>query len=198
MFYNSGIHKYLAENHSMGKILDSITPKQQAFIKKQHMFFVATSPTEITGRINLSPKGLDCFRVLDEHSVAYLDVTGSGNETAAHVNQNGRITFMFCSFEGAPNILRLYGTGESILPGARGFDELAAQFPPLPGIRQFIRAKITATQDSCGFGVPLMEFAGERDELTNWADKMGDEKLQKYRDEKNRKSIDGIEVKVQI
>ncbi len=182
----------------MGKIKDSITEKQQAFIKKQRMFFVATAPSETTGRVNVSPKGLDSFRVIDEHTVAYLDLTGSGNETAAHVTQNGRITFMFCSFEGAPNILRLYGRGESVLPGAAGWDELAGHFPPLPGVRQIIRVNISATQDSCGFAVPLMSFDGERDELTNWAGKMGDEKLKKYREEKNRVSIDGLGVKVEI
>lgn len=180
----------------MGKIKDHITEKQQAFIKKQRMFFVATAPTQTSGRINLSPKGLDCFRVLDEHTVAYLDLTGSGNETAAHVTQNGRITFMFCSFEGAPNILRLYGTGESVLPGSSDWQMLVDRFPPLPGVRQIIRAKISGTQDSCGFAVPLMSFEGERDELTNWAEKMGDEKLEKYRDEKNTKSIDGLEIEV--
>ena len=176
----------------MGKILPAITPKQRQFIEQQHLFFVATAPLEKNGRINLSPKGLDSFRVLGENQVAYLDLTGSGNETAAHVSQNGRITFMFCSFEGAPNILRLYGKGRPVQPGHEDWEELLGQFSPLPGVRQIIVAEITATQDSCGFGIPLFDYAGERTELTNWAEKMGADKLLKYREEKNVMSIDGI------
>ena len=176
----------------MAKFSDHITEKQQAFIKNQHMFFVATCPLEEEGTINLSPKGLDSFRVLSPNRVAYLDMTGSGNETAAHVAQNGRITFMFCAFEGAPNILRLYGRGRVVLPQSSEWNTLLPLFTPLPGARQIILADITRTQDSCGFAVPFMAFEGERTQLTTWAEKMGPDKLSAYRSEKNATSIDGI------
>ncbi|MFK7846553.1 MAG: pyridoxamine 5'-phosphate oxidase family protein [Rhodothermales bacterium] len=176
----------------MGKIKDRITSKQQDFIKKQHMFFVATAPDEEHGRINLSPKGLDCFRVLSANKVAYLDMTGSGNETAAHIAQNGRITFMFCGFEGAPNILRLYGHAKVLLPGSSEWDELIDQFELLPGARQIFHAEITGTQDSCGFGIPVYSHVEGRTQLTTWANTMGPEKLEAYRAEKNKRSIDGL------
>ena len=156
------------------------------------MFFVATSPTQTEGRINISPKGLDSFRVLDDNTVAYLDLTGSGNETAAHVHQNGRITFMFCSFEHAPNILRLYGAGTVVLPDSPEWDALIPAFTLFPGTRQLIKAHITQTQDSCGFAVPFMNYVGERTQLTSWAESMGHEKLDAYRLRKNSASIDGI------
>ena len=178
----------------MGKIENSISSKQSAFIKQQHMFFVATAPDEKSGRINLSPKGLDCFCVLNENKVAYLDLTGSGNETAAHVSQNGRITFMFCSFEGAPNILRLYGKAEAVLPNSHKWDDLIQHFELLPGIRQIILADITGTQDSCGFGIPVLSYVEDRTTLTTWASKMGPEKLKLYREEKNATSIDGLDI----
>ena len=176
----------------MAKFSDTITDKQNAFILEQHMFFVATSPTNPEGRINLSPKGLDCFRVLSPNTVAYLDLTGSGNETAAHISQNGRITFMFCSFQGAPNILRLYGRGKVILPESPEWESLIPGFTMIPGARQLIYATIDQTQDSCGFAVPFMSFEGDRNQLTTWAEKMGPEKLVDYRQKKNAASIDGI------
>ncbi len=176
----------------MGEIKDSITLKQQDFIKKQHMFFVATAPDEKSGRINLSPKGLDSFRVLSDNTVAYLDITGSGNETAAHIAQNGRITFMFCSFEGAPNILRLYGHAKVLLPGSSEWDEIIDQFEPLPGARQIFLAHISGAQDSCGFGIPVYTHVEERAQLTTWANTMGPEKLEAYRAENNKLSIDGL------
>ena len=181
----------------MAKFNDHITPKQHAFIEEQHMFFVATSPLEETGTINLSPKGLDCFRVLSPNKVGYLDLTGSGNETAAHVAQNGRITFMFCAFQGAPNILRLYGKGRVVLPGTREWHMLSPLFTPLPGARQLIVADIPKTQDSCGFAVPFLAYEGERDQLTNWAEKMGTDKLTAYRHQKNATSIDGLKAPLQ-
>ena len=177
----------------MAKFSDCITEKQQTFIANQHMFFVATCPIEETGSINLSPKGLDCFRVLSPNKVAYLDLTGSGNETAAHVTQNGRITFMFCAFQGPPNILRLYGKGRAVLPDSQEWSTLINLFAPLPGARQLIVADIYKTQDSCGFAVPYMSFEGNRDQLTNWAEKMGPEKIKAYQHQKNAASIDGIE-----
>ena len=177
----------------MAKFSDTITDKQQSFIGDQPIFFVATSPLEQDGTINVSPKGLDCFRVLSPNKVAYLDLTGSGNETAAHVTQNERITFMFCAFAGAPNILRLYGKGRAVLPGSPEWEQLIPLFASLPGARQLIVADIYRTQDSCGFAVPFMAYEGERTQLTTWAEKMGPEKLVAYRQEKNGASIDGIE-----
>jgi hypothetical protein len=176
----------------MAQTYDAITPDLQAFIAAQPMFFVATAPLDALGHVNLSPKGLDSFRVLSPLQVAYLDLTGSGNETSAHVLENGRITFMFCAFGGPPRILRLYGKGRIVLPGAAGWDELQPLFPTLPGIRQVIVAEITRVQTSCGFGVPLMHYEGQRDTLIRWAEAKGEDGLVTYRHEKNRASIDGL------
>lgn len=177
----------------MAKFNDHITEKQKVFIEDQPIFFVATSPLDKSGTINVSPKGLDSFRVLSPNKVAYLDMTGSGNETAAHVTENNRITFMFCSFKGAPNILRLYGQGRVVLPDSPEWATLAPHFTLLPGTRQFIVADISKTQDSCGFAVPFMTYEGERTQLTTWAEKMGADKLTAYRHQKNASSIDGLE-----
>ena len=176
----------------MAQTYDVITPELQSFINAQPMFFVATAPLDALGHVNLSPKGLDSFRVLSPLRVAYLDLTGSGNETSAHVLENGRITFMFCAFSGPPRILRLYGQGRIILPGATGWDELQPLFPALPGIRQVIVAEITRVQTSCGFGVPLMHFEGQRDTMVRWAEAKGEDGLVTYRQQKNMASIDGL------
>src|SRR5688500_13611205 len=141
----------------MGKVLECITPDLEAFIGAQPLFFVATAPISGEGHVNLSPKGLDCLRVLSPTRVAYLDLTGSGNETAAHLAENGRITFMFCAFAGAPRILRLYGRGEVVLPDTPRWAELGGRFPDHPGARQIVAAEISRVQTSCGFGVPVME-----------------------------------------
>jgi hypothetical protein len=181
----------------------SITPELQEFIAKQQMFFTATAPLSGDGRINLSPKGMDSFRVLSDREVAYLDFTGSGNETAAHTLENGRITIMFCSYEGKPLILRLYGKGESIYPSHNGngaltrgswsWNELAQLFQPMPlGVRQIVVVQIETVQTSCGFGVPLYEFKGHRDLITAWAEKKGPDGLREYRQKKNVVSIDGL------
>lgn len=175
----------------MGKVVECITEALQAFIEAQPLFFVATAPLSREGHVNLSPKGLDCFRVLSPSCVAYLDLTGSGNETAAHLQENARITFMFCAFEGPPRILRLYGTGGVVLPGETRWAELAALFPEYPGVRQIIVADIERVQTSCGFAVPLMEYVGQRDTLLRWAEAKGNG-LPRYRQEKNSRSIDGL------
>ena len=175
----------------MGKVLPAITPELKAFIEAQPLFFVASAPLAPGGHVNLSPRGLDSFRVLSPTRVAYLDLTGSGNETAAHLTENGRITFMFCAFSGAPRILRLYGHGEVILPAAPRWSELDGLFPFHPGIRQIITADISRVQTSCGYGVPLMDVAGQRDTLLRWAEAKGDT-LPAYRQEKNARSIDGL------
>lgn len=175
----------------MGKVVECITPELQAFIEAQPLFFVASAPLSGEGHVNLSPKGLDCLRVLSPTRVAYLDLTGSGNETAAHVRENGRITFMFCAFAGAPRILRLYGAGRVLLPGTPQWAELGGRFPPLPGARQLVVAEISRVQTSCGFGVPLMDYVRQRDTLLRWAEAKGGE-LPGYRRQKNARSIDGL------
>ena len=176
----------------MAKVFDQITPELQEFIAQQQMFFVATAPLSPTGHVNLSPKGLDSFRIVSAHQVAYLDVTGSGNETSAHLQENGRITLMFCAFQEPPCILRLYGKGQAILPGSSDWEGLYHQFRPLPGTRQIILATIDRVQTSCGMGVPLYEPIGQRQSLVNWAEKKGSEGLQDYWQQKNLVSIDGL------
>lgn len=176
----------------MGKLHDSIKPAHKEFIEKQHIFFVATAPLSADGRVNVSPKGLDCFRVLSEYKVAYMDLISSGNETSAHTLENGRITIMFCSFEGAPNILRLYGKGSTILPGTPQWGDYAPHFTIYPSTRQIIVAEIDMVQTSCGFGVPLYEYAGERDIHFDWADKKGKDGLLEYIQQNNLESLDGL------
>ena len=174
------------------KTYDALDDRLIAFIKAQKMFFVATAPLDAGGHVNLSPKGLHCFRILSDRQVGYLDLTGSGNETSAHVEQNGRITFMFCAFDGPPNILRLYGRGRTVLPGTPEWDALAPQFPRYPGARQVLLADIDRVMTSCGFAVPLYDYRGDRDTLVKWAETKGPEALDRYRKEKNARSIDGL------
>jgi|HubBroStandDraft_1064217.scaffolds.fasta_scaffold435180_1 hypothetical protein len=179
-------------NNEMAMLHPLITPELKEFIERQPLYFVATAPLSASGHVNLSPKGLDTFRVLSPTRAAYLDLTGSGNETAAHLLENGRITFMFCAFEEPPKILRLYGAGRCIAPGEAQWDEMAAGFPALDGIRQIVMADIQRVQTSCGFGVPLMRVEGHRDTLLAWARKKGPEGLADYRVRKNSQSIDGL------
>jgi len=176
----------------MGKVHEHITAELADFIAAQPLFFVASAPLSPEGHVNLSPKGLDCLRVLGPDRVAYLDLTGSGNETAAHLAENGRVTLMFCAFDGRPQILRLYGRGTVALPGSALWDELRPLFPDHPGARHLIVAEVERVQTSCGFAVPLMEFSGQRDTLLKWAEKQGEDGLTEYRREKNVASIDGL------
>jgi hypothetical protein len=176
----------------MAKIHDMITDELRDFIARQHMFFVSTAPLCADGHVNVSPKGLDCFRVLSSHHVAYMDLIGSGNETSAHLLENGRITFMFCAFDGPPNILRLYGKGRTVLPGQPEWEELAPHFTLYPNTRQMIVADIDRVQTSCGFGVPLYEHVGERDHHFKWADKQGVAGLEAYQQKHSLVSIDGL------
>lgn len=176
----------------MGKFFDHISDQQQAFIAKQHIFFVSSAPLSSEGHVNLSPKGLDSFRVLGPNRVAYMDLISSGNETSAHLLENGRVTFMFCSFAGAPNILRLYGKGETVLPGDPEWEALSAHFDLLSSTRQLIVAQINKVQTSCGFGVPLFEYSGERDQHFKWAESKGAMGLEAYRQENNLRSLDGL------
>ena len=184
---------FICEDRKMAKTHEAITPELQKFIAAQHMFFVATAPLSAAGHVNMSPKGLDCFYVFGPHQVGYLDLTGSGNETSAHLVENGRVTFMFCAFQGPPRILRLYGAGRVVLPEAGEWAELAPLFPANPGARQIIVADIERVQTSCGFAVPLMQYEGQRDTLVRWAESKGEDELVAYRVEKNSHSIDGLQ-----
>ncbi len=176
----------------MAKVFDFITEELQNFITNQHIFFVGSAPLSATGHVNLSPKGLECFRILSAHQVAYLDLTGSGNEVSAHLQENRRITLMFCAFEEPPCILRLYGQGYTILPNSPDWETLYCLFPQIPGTRQIIVADIERVQTSCGLGVPLYEYQGQRQSLVNWASKKGEQGIQEYQQQKNIVSIDGL------
>ncbi len=176
----------------MAKLHPDITAELQAFIAQQPLFFVASAPLAADGHVNLSPKGLDCLRIRSPQQVAYLDLSGSGNETSAHMLENGRITLMFCAFTGAPRILRLYGRGRVILPTMAEWETEFAQFPVYPGIRQIVVVEVERVQTSCGFGVPLMDLVGQRDTALCWAEAKGEQGLVDYRAAKNMASIDGL------
>lgn len=176
----------------MGKNYPAIEGAIREFIERQRMFFVATAPLDPQGRLNLSPKGLDTFRILDPNTVAYLDLTGSGIETVAHVKENGRIVLMFCAMEGPPKILRLHGRGRVIEPREAEFASLRRQFPEFPGVRAIVAIELTGISDSCGYGVPLYRYEGERNQYAAWTKKLGGEGLDTYQREHNRQSIDGM------
>ena len=176
----------------MGKLHTTISPSHKEFIEKQHIFFVGTAPLSAEGRVNVSPKGLDCFRVLSENKVAYMDLISSGNETSAHTLENGRITIMFCSFDDKPLILRLYGKGHAVIEGSDEWNEYAPHFKIYPSTRQLIVADIDLVQTSCGFGVPEYEFKADRDIHFTWAENKGKEGLHDYILQNNLKSLDGL------
>lgn len=175
----------------MADFFDHIPDRLKTFIEAQPMFFVATACA--TGRINLSPKGLDTFRVLSSTSCGYLDLTGSGNETAAHIRHDGRMTIMFNSFTRNALILRLYGSGRVVRPDDGDFAGLIPSFPDLPGARQIILMTVDSVQTSCGYAVPEMELKSERHVLEAWAEKKGADGLKTYRRDNNTVSIDGFE-----
>lgn len=175
----------------MATLHESLTPYLQTFIAAQKLFFVATAPEE--GRINVSPKGLDSLQVLDERTVAYLDHTGSGNETAAHLLQNGRMTMMFCSFDETPLILRLYGRGRVVRPQQPGWAALRPSFPPMSGERQIIVLDIASCSTACGSGVPMFDFRAQRSGLLDWADQAGEQGMADYRRRNNVISLDGLQ-----
>lgn len=174
----------------MAKQYEQITDKLQSFIERQKIFFVGTAGTQ--GRVNVSPKGMDSLRVLGPNRVVWLSVTGSGNESAAHIAENGRMTVMFCAFEGTPMILRLYGEARTIYPRDADWDALMAEFPQLPGTRQLFDLTVQLVQTSCGMAVPLYEFEGDRDALNQWAHQKGPEGIEAYWQAKNQVSIDGM------
>jgi hypothetical protein len=156
------------------------------------MFFIASAPLSANGHVNISPKGLDTFLVLEPRRIAYLDLTGSGNETAAHVMENERLTIMFCAFSGPPQIVRLYCRARVVVRGNEEWPELIKRFPSYPGARQVVVGEIEFAQTSCGFGVPEMKFVSERETLTKWAEAKGDEGLVEYRRRQNRVSLDAL------
>ncbi|MGO9061199.1 MAG: pyridoxamine 5'-phosphate oxidase family protein [Candidatus Binataceae bacterium] len=176
----------------MGKVYDGIDNALAGFIAAQHVFFVATAPLDRAGYLNLSPKGLDSFRVIDPKTVAYLDLTGSGIETLSHLRENRRIVILFCAFEGPPKLLRLYGRGDPVEPGDPRFEDLRPLFPNLAGVRSVIVVELDRIADSCGYGVPLYSYEGERTQLLQWAKRKGPNGLAQYRAENNRLSIDGM------
>ncbi|TYP99909.1 pyridoxamine 5'-phosphate oxidase [Tenacibaculum adriaticum] len=180
----------------MSKFYDKITPRLQKFIEEQKIFFVATAPIE--GRINLSPKGMDSLRVIEQNRLIWLNVTGSGNETATHVNQNGKITLMLCAFEGTPNILRIYGKAKEVKPKDKNWEELASLLPETPGARQIFDVTVESAQTSCGMSIPFYEYKGEREELNEWAIKKGKDGIEDYWKEKNTQSIDGLPTGIDV
>ncbi|HVO42343.1 MAG TPA: pyridoxamine 5'-phosphate oxidase family protein [Aggregatilineales bacterium] len=176
----------------MAKFYESISDDLREFIAAQHIFFVATAPLSAEGHVNVSPKGMDSLRVLSPNRVAYLDLTGSGNETSAHVRENSRITLMVCAFDGAPNIVRLYGKGRSVLPDTTEWGGFCEMFPRYPGARQVIVVEVERVQTSCGYAVPLFDYVSDRDTLVKWAEHKGEDGLTEYHREKNWCSIDGL------
>jgi hypothetical protein len=178
----------------MAKFYDQLSDDLKSFITAQKIFFVATAPQH--GRINLSPKGMDTFRCLDNNTVAFLNLTGSGNETAAHVAENGRMTIMLCSFEEAPLILRLYGRARCIHQRDETWSKLYSNFEPALGARQIVVLDIDSVQTSCGFAVPLYDFKVERETLTRWTEHQGEEGVRAYWDQHNLVSIDGLPTKL--
>ena len=176
----------------MAKTYDGIDERMAAFLCAQHVFFVGTAPAGADGHVNVSPKGLDSFRILDPTTVAYLDLTGSGVETIAHLRDNGRITFLFCAFEGPPKIVRLYGRGEVVRPGDADFADLAARYPALPGVRSVIRVHLERITDSCGYAVPTYRYVRERNQLVQWAERKGADGLATYQRVNNARSVDGL------
>lgn len=174
----------------MAQQYQSLLEKHIAFIEEQKMFFVGTATAD--SRVNVSPKGMDSFRVLGSNRIAWLNVTGSGNETAAHVQVLPRMTIMFCSFEGSPQILRLYGTAKVVHRSDAEWNELQGHFEPLPGMRQFFDMHVEMVQTSCGMAVPFYSYVSDRDQLRNWATKQGEAGIAKYWHDKNQLSIDGI------
>jgi hypothetical protein len=176
----------------MGKTRSMLDDAAVRFIEAQRIFFVASAPLDPNGHVNLSPKGLDTFRILDPTTVAYLDFNGSGVESIAHLKENGRIVLMFCAFQGPPNIFRLYGHGRVVEPNDAEFATLTDYFPNHENARSIIVVELTRVTDSCGYGVPLFKYEGEREQLHAWARHRGPEGLKAYREQKNRLSVDGL------
>lgn len=177
----------------MGKTFESISAELAEWIAAQHLFFVASAPLSGDGLVNCSPKGMDSFRVLGPRQVAYLDLTGSGIETVAHVRENRRIVFLFCAFSRLPRIVRLHGTAEVVTPSSPEWADLRGRFPAHSGARAILRAELSRISDSCGWGVPRYEFVEERDTLQRSCEAKGEAGLRRHHLEKNAKSLDGLD-----
>ena len=173
----------------MGTQYDNLSDAHISFIRSQHIFFVGSAAQD--GRVNISPKGMDSLRVMDANRIIWRNLTGSGNETAGHLAEVNRITLMWCGFEKVPMILRAYGTARTLYPRDTEFDALNADFPPSHGARQIYDVTIEMVQESCGYAVPFMDYAGDRDVLKNWAEKQGSEEIQTYWKDRNQTTIDG-------
>ena len=176
----------------MATVVASIDDAIRTFIEAQQVFFVATAPLAAEGHVNVSPRGLPSLRILTPHRAAWLDHVGSGAETIAHVRENGRLTLMFCAFEGPPKIVRLHGRGAVLEPASAGFEHLRPLFGDAPPARAIVTIDVERVSHSCGFGVPLFDYRGQRTQLVDWARRKGDDALQRYQLEKNARSIDGL------
>lgn len=177
----------------MGKVFPEIDDKIQTWMTKQHMYFVSTAPRADDGLVNCSPKGGDTLRIVDKHTLAYLDYAGSGVETIAHLRENGRIVLMMCAFTGPPRIFRFHGTGDAVTPDSDAFADLASLFDTdMLGVRSIIRINVTRISDSCGFGVPKYKFTEDRDAMRKWAEGKGPEGVRTYVSQKNAVSLDGL------
>lgn len=178
----------------MGSVTDRLEPRHRDFVAAQKVFFIATAPAGSDGHVNLSPKGKDSFRILDAQTVAWLDFVGSGAETIAHLRENGRVCAMFCAFDGPPGILRLHGRGEVVEPQDEAFAGLRAHFPAEPGaaVRAILRATVHRVAESCGFGVPRLDFVGEREQMTTWCERKGADGVAEYQRKNNVRSLDGL------
>ena len=176
----------------MSKILSEIDRDLELWIEQQKMFFVATAPLAAKGHINCSPKGADSFRIIEPHTVAYQDLTGSGIETIAHIQENSRIVVMFCAFEGAPQIVRLHGLGSPVFANSYEYTKLSKHFLPHRGERAIIKIEVTRIATSCGYSVPLYDYVDRRNVLDKWTEKKTSQELNVYRAKKNQYSIDGL------
>lgn len=176
----------------MSKSHESIDDETARWLAKQNMFFVATAPLAGDGHINCSPKGADSFRVLDPKVVGYLDLTGSGIETVAHVRENGRVVLMFCAFEGPPKIVRIHGHGTVLTASDAEWSDLAPRFPVIPGTRAIVRVDVERVATSCGYGVPRYAYLEPRDTLERWAKEKGEAGVKQYQERNNRRSLDGL------
>jgi hypothetical protein len=178
----------------MGQRFTELSQLHMQFVREQHMFFVATAAAD--GRVNVSPKGLDSFQIIDAKQVAWLNVTGSGNETAAHVLENPRMTIMFCAFEGKPVILRLYGKARVLYPRDEQWQDYASRFELIAGTRQIFVMDVDLVQTSCGMAVPLFDYQGQRQQLVDWAEGKGQAGIEEYWRDKNQLSLDQKPTKI--
>jgi len=174
----------------VGQQYTEISERNIQFINEQKIYFVGTATED--SRVNISPKGMDSFKVLDSNRVIWLNVTGSGNETSAHIQKNDRMTIMFLAFDGSPNILRLYGNAKVIHKNDSEWGDLSSHFELLPGARQIFDLTVDLVQNSCGMSVPFYSYNEDRDQLKDWSVKQGQDGIEKYWEKKNQKSLDGL------